>query len=121
MEYAEGQVILDVGGVGYQVFIPDSAAASLPTVAGELSLFIHMYVREERIHLYGFPTRLELRMFETLLGVGGIGPKLGLVILSHLTPEAIVHAVLAGEERTFTKIPGIGKKTGRPHAARIER
>lgn len=111
LEYAEGQVILDVGGVGYQVFIPSSAVASLPAAGGEISLFIHTHVREDAIHLYGFPTRLELRMFETLLGVGGIGPKLGLVILSHLSPEAIAHAVASGEERAFTKIPGIGKKT----------
>ena len=111
LEYAEGQVILDVGGVGYQVFIPSSAVASLPAAGGEISLFIHTHVREDAIHLYGFPTRLELRMFETLLGVGGIGPKLGLVILSTFRRRPSRMQWRQVRSARSTKIPGIGKKT----------
>lgn len=111
LDYSDGQLIVDVGGVGYQVFVPESAAPALPAAGGEVSLFVHTHVREDAINLYGFSTRTELWMFETLLGVSGIGPKLGLVILSHMSPEQIARAVLAGEARPLTKIPGIGKKT----------
>lgn len=111
LDCGEGQLILDVGGVGYQVFIPDSALATLPPAGGEARLFIHTHVREDAIQLYGFPTQRELWIFEALLGVSGVGPKLGLAILSHLTPDQIVQAVLTGEARPLTRVPGVGKKT----------
>lgn len=111
VEYVDGELILEVGGVGYQVFVPATAVESLPAKGETASLFIYTHVREDAIQLYGFPRRDELHMFETLLGVGGIGPKLGLVILSHMSPEALIQTVAAGEERALTKIPGIGKKT----------
>lgn len=111
LDCRDGQAIIDVGGVGYQVFIPDSALAALPSAGGEARLFIHTHVREDAIQLYGFPTQRELWIFEALLGVSGIGPKLGLAILSHLTPDQIVQAVLTGEVRPFTRVPGVGKKT----------
>lgn len=108
---SDGQVVIDVGGVGYQVFIPDSALSQLPSVGEETSLYIHTHVREDAIQLYGFPTQRELWMFETLISVSGIGPRLGLAVLSHLTPDQIAQAVLAGEARPFTRVPGVGKKT----------
>jgi Holliday junction DNA helicase, RuvA subunit len=111
VECAGGELILDVGGVGYQVFIAETALESLPAKGETATLFISTHVREDAIQLYGFPRREELRMFETLLGVGGIGPRLALTILSHMSPEALASAVMAGDERALTKIPGIGKKT----------
>lgn len=110
VECAGGELILDVGGVGYQVFVAETALESLPAKGETATLFISTHVREDAIQLYGFPRREELRMFETLLGVGGIGPRLALTILSHMSPEALASAVMAGEERALTKIPGIGKK-----------
>ncbi len=115
MEWSPGALILDVQGVGYQLFIPDGYDGSIVKLGGELSLFVHTHVREDAIQLYGFASREELSMFETLLGVSGVGPRLALAIVAHLRPEALARAVMEGEERALTKIPGVGKKT----AARI--
>jgi len=105
-----GELILDVGGVGYQVFVPDTLGVAGGRMDGEMSLYVHTHVREDAIQLYGFATREELMMFETLLGVSGVGPRLGLAIVSHLSPEALIRAVMNGEERVLTRIPGVGKK-----------
>ena len=111
MEWSPGALILDVQGVGYQLFIPDGYDGSIVKLGGELSLFVHTHVREDAIQLYGFASREELSMFETLLGVSGVGPRLALAIVAHLRPEALARAVMEGEERALTKIPGVGKKT----------
>lgn len=108
-------VIVDVNGVGYRLYSPDSTLGALPLPGEEVTLHVHTHVREDAIHLYGFGSKAELRLFETVLGVGGIGPRLALAILSHTSVDGFVRAVLSGDERMLTRIPGIGKKT----AARI--
>ena len=108
-------VVVDVNGVGYRLFAPDSTLSALPLPGEEVTLYVHTYVREDAIQLYGFGSKAELRLFETVLGVDGVGPRLALAILSHTSVDGFVRAVLSGDERTLTRIPGIGKKT----AARI--
>lgn len=110
LERLPGEVIVDVGGVGYRVFVPDSFKWDGASRNGEIRLYIHTHVREDAIQLYGFQSREELSMFETLLGVSGVGPRLGLAIVSHLSPQALARAVMNGEERALTKVPGVGKK-----------
>lgn len=108
-----GELIVDVNGVGYRVFVPGSlgTGSRASGTVDEVCLYVHTHVREDAIQLYGFSTREELSMFETLLGVSGVGPKLALTVVSYLAPEALARAILAGEERALTKIPGVGKKT----------
>ncbi|TXD37679.1 Holliday junction branch migration protein RuvA [Lujinxingia vulgaris] len=105
-------VILDVRGVGYQVFVPVGSAGKLrPNEAGEVSLWIHTSVREDAIQLYGFASGDERRLFAKLISVSGIGPKIGLAVLSDLDPADVVMAVELDRVDTFTKVSGIGKKT----------
>lgn len=115
IEVNSADVILDVNGVGYRLFVPESTARSCPAVGEGMCLHVHTHVREDAIHLFGFATKAELRLFETVVGVGGIGPRLAISILSHVSVESFVRAVLNNESGALTKIPGIGKKT----AARI--
>ena len=106
----EQYVIVVVNGVGYKVFVlpPTSSAA---TVGADASLHTHQYVRENALELYGFERPEELRMFEVLIGVTGIGPKSALGILSITTPEQLRAAVVSGNVGLLTKVSGIGKKT----------
>ncbi len=115
VEVGLGNVVLDVHGVGYLVMVPDSTATRLPSAGETAELHIHTHVREDAIVLYGFLTKSEQRLFQTVVGVAGVGPKLALSILSHVTPERFAEAVALGDEKRLTKVPGIGKKT----AARI--
>lgn len=103
-------MIVVVNGVGYKVFVlpPTSIAA---TVGAEVALHTHQYVRENALELYGFKRPEELRMFEVLIGVTGIGPKTALGILSITTPEQLRGAVISGNVGLLTKVSGIGKKT----------
>lgn len=105
--------IVCAGGTGYQVSIPESTYRSLPTQADvEVSLWIHWVWREQTgPQLYGFATRAERQLFETLLDLNGVGPKTALSIVGNISPENIVSAVQTGNILAFTKVPGIGKKT----------
>lgn len=115
LEATPGTVLLDVNGVGYRLSVPDSALRNIRGVGQEASFHVHTHVREDAIVLFGFASRSELRLFERVVGVSGVGPKLALSILSHLSPEAFARAVVHGDSAALTKIPGVGKKT----AARI--
>lgn len=112
-EVGPDHIIVDVGGVGYRVHVPQNIV--WPPMGEVVTLYVHTHVRDDAIILFGFEGRSELSLFETLIGVTGVGPKLALSVLSHLSPDAFATAVLAGEATRLTKIPGIGKKT----AARI--
>ncbi len=107
-----GSVILDVGGVGYRVYVSSATFSMLPAEAGSsVALFTHMAVRETSMDLYGFLDRDELSFFEMLIGVSGIGPKSALAILS-LAPAPTLVSAIAGNDITYlTKVSGIGKKT----------
>lgn len=103
-------VIIDVGGVGYRLFIPLSTFYSIPET-GEISLFTHTHVREDTLMLYGFLTLEEKDLFVTLIGISGIGPKLAVNILSHIPAGDLKRAIATGDLKRLSGLPGIGKKT----------
>ena len=103
-------VIIDVGGVGYRLFIPLSTFYSLPET-GEISLFTHTHVREDSLLLYGFLSLEEKNLFVILIGISGIGPKLAVNILSHIPAGDLKRAIASGDIKRLSGLPGIGKKT----------
>ena len=105
------RLILDVSGVGYDVQVPLSTYYVTADVGGEMALRIHTHVREDQLALYGFATALELTMFEKLIAVSGIGPKLALSVLSGIEPRDLAGAILRNDLARLTAIPGVGKKT----------
>src|SRR5215471_13636178 len=108
---APNQVIVDCNGVGYDVAISVSTFSELPAEGAEVALHIHTHVREDQIALFGFAEMQEKRLFERLLTISGIGPKLAITVLSGISPERLVTAIRGGDHASLTKIPGIGKKT----------
>ncbi len=111
LEKQPNRVTIDVQGVGYDVLVPLSTFYVLADLGEETSLRIHTHVREDALLLYGFATRLELQLFERLIGVSGIGPKLALAVLSGIEPNDLVTAIKQNDIARLTGIPGIGKKT----------
>jgi Holliday junction DNA helicase RuvA len=105
------QAIVDAGGVGYDVTISVPTFSELPPLGGEVSLHIHTHVREDQLALYGFLRPEEKQLFEKLLTVSGIGPKLAITILSGMPTDEMVNAIRGNDVVRLTKIPGIGKKT----------
>ena len=104
-------VVVECGGVGYDVAISVSTFTALPAEGAECSLFIHTHVREDALALFGFAELAEKRLFEKLLTISGIGPKLAITVLSGISAERLVGAIRGQDHATLTKIPGIGKKT----------
>jgi holliday junction DNA helicase RuvA len=105
-----GQAIVEAAGVGYDVVITIPTFTALPAEGAEVSLHIHTQVREDVLALYGFFDLKEKRLFERLITVSGVGPKLAITILSGLNPESTVAAIRAQDHATLTRIPGVGKK-----------
>ncbi len=105
------RVVIDVGGVGYDVQIPLSTYYAVGDRGAEVALRIHTHVREEALSLFGFATRLELHLFERLIGVNGVGPRLALAVLSGIEPPALIQAVRTADVARLTRIPGVGRKT----------
>jgi len=105
------QVIVEAGGVGYDVNITIPTFSELPAAGSEVALHIHTHVREDALALYGFLRAEEKRLFERLISVSGIGPKLAVTILSGMAAEAMVAAIRDNDVAQLTRIPGIGKKT----------
>ena len=105
------RLIVDVAGVGYDVQVPLSTYYVTSEVGGEMALRIHTHVREDQLSLYGFATDLELTMFEKLIAVSGIGPKVALSVLSGIEPRDLVGAIQRNDLARLTAIPGVGKKT----------
>ncbi len=110
-EKSAGQLIVDVGGVGYEVFIPCSTYYELGEVGEKVTLRIYTHVKENDLSLYGFLTQREKDLFNLLIQISGIGPKLGVIVLSGLPADELAEAVLAGDLVRLTSIPGVGKKT----------
>jgi Holliday junction DNA helicase RuvA len=104
-------IIVDVQGIGYEVRVPLSTYYDIGEVGSDVALRIHTHVREEALQLYGFLTVLEQQLFERLIAISGIGPKLAVAVLSGIEPQELVDAVQRGDVARLTGIPGIGRKT----------
>ena len=111
LEKQPDRVILDVHGVGYLVSISFQTYQELPAAASEASLWIHTHVREDTLALFGFASEKEKRLFEMLIGVSGVGPKLALTLLSGIPAVELVAALARGDAKRLTSVPGIGRKT----------
>ena len=115
----DNALILEVGGVGLRVFVP--APLRTRTRAGDgLFLYTHLVVREDALTLYGFESQAERELFNTLLGVDGVGPRVALSVLSTLTLDAVQRAVFADEVELLSRVPGIGKKTAQKMAIHLK-
>jgi Holliday junction DNA helicase RuvA len=108
---SEGVLVVDVGGVGYEVFTSAPSERALAAAGGEVTLHVHTHVKEDAIQLYAFTTREERDAFRVLLGVSNIGPRTALALLSGLTVEELADAVATRDLARLSTIPGIGKKT----------
>ena len=104
-------IVIDVNGVGFKIFMSESAIQRLDETGKNIKIYTHMQVREDDISLYGFITNEELRMFELLLSVSGVGAKSAINMLSSITPSKFALAVISNDVKTLTKIPGIGTKS----------
>ena len=106
-----GSAILDVGGVGYQLFIPLSTYAEIGEPGSRVELHVHTHVREDALALFGFHTRFEKEVFTRLLAVSGIGPRTALAVLSGLGPQDLIEAVRERDITRLASVPGVGRKT----------
>ena len=111
LEKYPNRIVIDVNGVGYDVFVPLSTFYGLGEPGADIALRTHTHVREDALVLYGFATRLEQDLFERLIGVSGIGPKLALAVLSGIEPIELIRAIERSDVARLTAIPGVGKKT----------
>lgn len=107
----EDSIVLDVGGVGYEVLVPGQLISMLEGIGQEIRLHTYMQVREDAVVLFGFLTKDDLQMFKMLIGVSGVGPKAGLAIMSALGADDLRFAVLADDAKKIARTPGIGTKT----------
>jgi len=111
LEKSPNQVLIDVGGVGYQVQIPLSTFAAAGALHSETALLIHTHLREDQLALYGFATAREKQCFELLISATGVGPSLALKILSGMSIEELVPAIRRNDLAQLVRIPGVGRKT----------
>lgn len=107
----ESSVIIDVGGVGYAVGMSAHSLSSMPAVGEAVQVYTYLLVREDALTLYGFANMAEKALFERLISVSGVGPKVALAALSSYTTEALSNAIIASDTIAVSRIPGIGKKT----------
>ncbi len=103
--------VINVGGIGFQVYMPTSTLSTLGAIGKEVKLHTYLHLREDNVALYGFASTEELGLFQNLLSVSGIGPKLALAMLSAMSIEKLTMAIVTGSADLLTEIPGIGKKT----------
>ena len=111
IEKSPSRIVVEVGGVGYDVMVPLSTFYGLGDAGATVALRVHTHVREDVIALFGFLTPLEQDLFERLIAVSGIGPKLALAVLSGIDPPDLVRAIRTQDVARLTRIPGVGKKT----------
>jgi holliday junction DNA helicase RuvA len=105
------RIVVDVNGVGYDLYVPLSTYYDVGEVGTEVALRVHTHVREDALQLYGFLTALEQQLFERLIGISGIGPKLAVAVLSGIDSDELVASIQRADVARLTRIPGIGKKT----------
>src|SRR5262249_11351000 len=111
LEKQPNRIVVDVAGVGYDVSVPLSTFYGLGDAGSDIALRIHTHVREDALALYGFATKLEQDLFERLISISGIGPKVALAVLSGIEPPELIRAIERGDLARLTAIPGVGKKT----------
>jgi Holliday junction DNA helicase RuvA len=111
VERTPARVVIDVHGVGLDVHIPASSFDKLPAIGESVRLLTFHYVREDNMQLFGFATQSERRVFEAMLGVSGVGPRLALAALSALDVQELRRAIVGGDAALLTRIPGVGRKT----------
>ena len=104
-------VVVDVNGIGYKIFMSGTAISEMAETGEEVKIHTHYYVREDNISLYGFNTQEELKMFELLLSVSGVGAKSAIAMLSAIKPSSFALAVISNDIKALTKIPGVGPKS----------
>lgn len=104
-------IVIDVGGIGYMVYISGQTFENLPSLGEQIKVHTYLHIREDAMILYGFLTKDDLDMFIKLIGVSGIGPKGGLAVLSVLSADDLRFAILAGDSKAIAKAPGVGAKT----------
>lgn len=105
------RIVVETGGIGYQITVPGAAMDYLPSVGEQVKIYTYLYVREDAMLLYGFLTRDDLKVFKLLISVSGIGPKGALAILSVMTTDELRYAVLGDDAKRIAKAPGVGNKT----------
>ena len=105
------RIVIDVNGVGYELYVPLSTYYDVGEVGTEIALRVHTHVREDALQLYGFLTTLEQQLFERLIAISGIGPKLAVAVLSGIDTDELVSSIQRADVARLTRIPGIGKKT----------
>ncbi len=110
-EKSTNYVVIDVGGIGYKIFMSNISINEIGELGNKVKVHTHYYVREDNISLYGFLTHEELKMFELLLSVSGIGAKSAITMLSNITPASFAVAIISNNVALLKKIPGIGPKT----------
>jgi len=111
LEYrGSDSIIVNVGGIGFRVYVSGSTLAQLGAVEGKVSVHTHLHLREDNVSLYGFASGEELALFKNLISVSGIGPRVALGLLSALNPEQLVMAIAGGDTDLISQAPGIGKK-----------
>jgi Holliday junction DNA helicase RuvA len=106
-------VVIQVGGLGLRVYVPQGLLAGCGPLGSKLALHTHLHVRESELTLYGCATEDELRLFELLLGVSGVGPKVGLALLSRLSADQVRAAIAGEQDKVLSQVPGIGSKTAK--------
>jgi Holliday junction DNA helicase RuvA len=106
----DDSVIINVGGIGFRVYVSSSTSSQLGAVKGRVSLYTHLHVREDNISLYGFASSEELALFKNLISVSGIGSKLALAMLSAFNPEQLIVAITSGDIDLLSRAPGVGRK-----------
>lgn len=107
----DGCIIVNVGGIGFQVYVSGSTLSQLGAINGKVSLYTHLQLREDSVSLYGFVSSEELALFRALISVSRIGSKVALALLSALNPEQLVTAISSGNVELLSQVPGVGKKT----------
>lgn len=110
-EITEDNIVVETGGIGYNVRVSTTTADLLPGIGNEVKVYTYTLVREDALSLYGFLTRDDLAIFKKLITVNGIGPKGGLAILSVMNADALRFAIMAGDAKAIAKAPGVGSKT----------
>lgn len=112
-EIYDKMVVLEAGGIGYGINVPSTVISSLPGIGGGVKLYTHFHVTEDSQKLYGFLSPSDRELFCSLITISGIGPKVALGIMSYMSPDALRIAVLSEDEKSLSKVPGLGPKTAK--------